>query len=113
MKAYEVAERAAEIVEEGWCQGYLVSPEGAHCAVGAANVASGSLTKEISLFDEQYRVLAEAGDVDALHDALIEMFEVIGDFSTIEAWNDAEGRTQSEVADAWRLVAKRLAPSEA
>jgi hypothetical protein len=101
-----VLDKAAEIVQRGWCQGNLAvaadgrqaaalsrpdmsRPAVAHCTVGAVYAACDLLT----------------GRDDALLRAAFHALDVqIGVEETAD-WNDAPERTQSEVVSALRAAA--------
>lgn len=89
MKPSDIAEAAADRVERGWCQGDYEDSDGNCCVVGAVLLCSG-----------------EGGDFRAPDVILPSLRQVIG--GTEISWNDAPGRTQSEVSAALREAARRL-----
>lgn len=108
----QLLEDAAEIVEEGWCQGGFRTFGGpqAFCAVGALTEAR--MRRQVgrwSYWDSSlpYRLF---GDVIELPDLLGIVHPVEADTSMrrIACWNDAEERTAIEVRDALMLGAKKL-----
>jgi hypothetical protein len=95
-KAIELAEESAEIVEKGWMQGWYNDGEGNYCAVGAMHRADHSI-----------------GTNERVRKHVIEVAQGLvgypGGKNDIPKWNDTPGRTQAEVADMWRTVAKEIA----
>jgi hypothetical protein len=86
--------RAAEIIEErGWCRAAYIE-NGRLCAVGA--IATAAEGNAFSLAPRVERAIRSFNDF-------------IGGSVRIEAWNDAPGRTQSEIVNALRSAALRSA----
>lgn len=103
--AVKVAEKAAEIVEAGWTQGDAEN-NGSYCAVGALHKA------ETEICGKPLGLLGAYPKVRDVSEAYIR--NVLGwkerdnSLAPLADWNDAPERTQAEVADMWRHVAKEI-----
>ena len=76
-----ILERAAEIVEEGWCQGNDEFA-GRHCILGAVNVATGM----------------EPGHYPSCAGlAALRRTQKTTGYDNLWIWNDEHGRTKAEV----------------
>jgi hypothetical protein len=92
----DVLELAAEIVEEGWCQGadQRITKLGIQCcARGAICAAIDRLNADPSA--EGYKAMLAA------YDHADKVYKL-----SLATWNDADGRTADEVATMIRTVAK-------
>lgn len=79
---------AADVVDQGWCQGGARDAFGNHCAIGAMDLVA---------------------DLDAsLEHALLALRDKVG--SHVIGWNDTPGRTALEVSLTMRAVALELDP---
>ncbi|MGC0365060.1 hypothetical protein ABH922_003044 [Rhodococcus sp. 27YEA15] len=87
---------AADILEQdGWTQGKAVDRiTGCRCAIGAINEAAG-----LTLAGP-----ASTESITVWRDAVFAVRRKIG-YSSVPAWNDAEGRTAIEVIAALRAAA--------
>ncbi len=85
---------ATHIERHGWAQGFMRSVDGRVCAMGALNAVTrdGNVTY---LVGATAYLAREIGTTDEL-----------ADLGVVE-WNDADGRTRSDVLDAMRRAAKR------
>ena len=103
----DVLLKAASIVEEGWCQGFLVKgprqgwrESQQHCATGAINRASYDLLGEGFAWEDK------KSPMRALADSLGEEEKEEGmTWLSVAQWNDKPGRTAAEVAAAMRQAA--------
>ena len=79
---------AADTIErKGWCQRHLIDVKGRICAIGAINEAW---------------YLAQTFDMGEVVLAQEKLQKVVG---PIVEWNDAKGRTKSQVVETLRYVA--------
>jgi hypothetical protein len=125
----KVLERAAELVERGWCQGHVATTEAGTpctlveadrvCAMGAILLA----IKELDVWSETDPVGMPISQYAASFVApgLRQRFDQWSDYLrsvvpshsiSLSMWNDAKGRTADEVASEMRAAAKRLAPGQ-
>jgi hypothetical protein len=115
-KLVEYAEKAAEEVEKGWCQGDLADSEGNVCAMGALQAALFS-REEVPYVSPLAVDEAKLAYFTTLRDTAIDMIRRVKIAKCllsfgIPYWNDEPGRTKAEVADMWRMVAKEIANNE-
>lgn len=90
-KIADVLDDAADYIEaNGWCQKHLESPTGEVCASGAIRAVEPG-----AAWGDGYDALALFLGLD---NWLV---------SSIPRWNDAPGRTEQEVLDAFRAAAKQ------
>ena len=91
---------AEKIVNPGWwVQGRLVQFDETRQPIAACAVGTiAAVAAEVASNEEEYRQLIPA--------ARSEMAGVVG--SGVETWNDAEGRTVEEVAEAMRRTGDKL-----
>lgn len=100
----DVLERSAEVVRKGWVQGTSWTPDGLRfCMTGAVFEAQGLRTNPghwtpMSPADHRIRLGYTL--------SLITLEETVG--GNIPDWNDEEGRTQEEAADAIDRCVKEL-----
>lgn len=98
----EVFEDAADRVERGWCQGEFTDGAGGVCASEA--IWNGVLTGATGDYMDQMRQYHRLRHEFAR--------EVAIGLPGVCAWNDAYGRTQQEVVDAFRAAAKNARIAE-
>jgi hypothetical protein len=87
-----IIRRAADLVEQGWCQGAnfkVVDEKPCYCAFQALNEAS-------------TRILG----IDPIH-YVYRHLDSVGEGNSIVDYNDAPGRTQAEVVAMLRAVAEQ------
>jgi hypothetical protein len=107
VNANEVLIKAAELIEaKGWTQKQFQDSAGCLCTVGAIVLAGGGSFRynEDGLPDD-YDDPSDAGF--GIGDALAAVEAVVG--PELVTWNDDPDREQSEVVDALRTAAKRVA----
>lgn len=106
----ETLERGAEVVRQGWCQGtsWELGYEEDGDQVAIAFCASGALFEALGLRDPNaYKHPENLGRRLQYSLSLISL-EGFLDVTDVPQWNDADGRTQDEVADAMERCAKEL-----
>lgn len=100
------AEKTAEIVEQGWCQYSLTDGKGNYCARGAAAIAvygdCHNLNRTVDvLISKAAEVIKKSGFISVC----------VGDHSVVTDYNDGD-RTQSDIVDLFKQVAKEFSNSE-
>lgn len=90
MSTLDVLVKARELVASGWIQGEYGTADGRYCMRGACRKSAGSL------FSDTRESL----------DAMNALSDVIGDHALC-GWNDAHGRTQAEVLEAFDEAIRR------
>ncbi len=87
---------AADIVDNGWCQG-AANVNGRYCALGAISQAAINVRKQYGLINEYY-IAADTMDTFREH---LGQFEIV-------VWNDTPGRKKEEVSKALRDCAEGI-----
>jgi hypothetical protein len=83
----DVLDDAADLLErQGWCQVYMEDSDGRHCVVGALSAAAAVAHSRVAHAGAENAIWARVG--------------------MPTAWNDAPERTEQEVLDLLRSVAK-------
>lgn len=111
----DVIDRAADIIEKvGWCWGSAVGEHGEVCAsralVLSAEMVSPTLRDRTRTVQEAYKAIS--GVIAEAYPGQHRLFtanasqDLLGPI-WIPGWNDAEGRTVTEVLDTLRLAAKK------
>ena len=104
----EILTRARELVEDGWCQGHAAAD---HCGRAVAPIsafacnwsAQGALERVWMRHEDHF------GDaLGAFERANLALSSTVG--TTPQAWNDAEGRTLTEVLGAFEDALSSLGP---
>ena len=97
----DVLLKASSIVEEGWCQGANHKQENGLAAdwlEADQSCAGGAISRALNHLSENPKA-----DMDVWNAALIGLEKHLG--RPIVPWNDDQGRTAEEVADAMRQAA--------
>lgn len=105
----QIAERAAEHVEHGWCQRQSVKyREPVEDVAEIEAVCLGHAVGLASLQVLGIRRMSDVNDSWAVWGAFVDKIRdrTDGALTTIPPWNDAKGRTQQEVIDLALEVAK-------
>ncbi|MFY2788494.1 DUF6197 family protein [Rhodococcus sp. MALMAid1271] len=115
MTLSEILNRAADLLaDKGWNRGYYQSPEGCLCAVGAITLAAGGCFS----YDEDGTPDDFQGPNDdsrGIYAAMEAVEQAVSGSVGVDAardlvtWNDDPDRTQQEVIDTFRSVAKEYA----
>jgi len=92
MTAEEVLAKAADIVEQGWCQHQLQDLKGNYCVLGALMVASG----------QGIGCLSDPAYLGAYRAALKELGGEEWRKVDLVHWNNTPGRTPEEVSSTLR-----------
>lgn len=99
MSAETLRKAAAIVRERGLAKGSYVRPDGRVCAEGALCMALGGSGRPSGLYpNSKYREFVLAADVLKAH---------IGNVP-VTVWNDADERTEEDVAAAFEAAAARL-----
>jgi predicted Zn-dependent peptidase len=111
-KLVALAEQCAEVIENGWMQGWYVHTDGEgnnrYCSLGAINHVTGEWDSSVSRGSVREKLrIAAAREIDPSFDT-----DLYDPHATVVQWNDESGRTQAEVADLFRKVAKNIANGE-
>ncbi|OZE35651.1 MULTISPECIES: hypothetical protein [unclassified Rhodococcus (in: high G+C Gram-positive bacteria)] len=107
MNAQEVLTKAADLIEvKGWTRGQFQDEAGCLCTVGAIILAGGGSFK----YDEDGRPDDYEDPADTgfgITDAFKALEELVG--QELVTWNDGLDRDKSDVVNAMRAAAKRVA----
>ena len=95
MTAEEVLAKAADIVEQGWCQHQLEDSHGNHCALGALIKASEAEVNSLAC-------LSDPAYLGAYRAALRELGGDDWRKVDLVSWNNTPGRTPEEVSSTLR-----------
>ena len=114
-------ERAAELLESGWCQALLIDGQKV-CLVGAVALSIGMTQQEVETEEGPvYDAVGASPEGKALRDEIIESGVMDTDHYHPETWpvdtvlysyNDKWIRTQDEVVEMVKHAAKRLNPKD-
>lgn len=112
-QAADLLEKAVALLEtKGWCTGHLVHPiTGAHCAIGALQMAS--VNRTIAGFDTDSLEWRKQPEIALAIQALAEEAaeadkDVSSNWQRIVMWNNSQ-QTAEPVIDGMRRAAKELA----
>lgn len=93
------AEKAAEIVEQGWCKGAREDGNGNYCALGAMDLVA-PIGVQLALINKANELISKL-DPESI---------VVANYSSITVidYNDSPERTQAEIVDLFKNVAKEF-----
>lgn len=112
-KIAEVVEKAADLIEtNGLAKGRYFALDGGMCTMGALQYACGvDLHSNLVIYPKGSRLRNRQDLYMSAKDAVAQMLPISTEFGTIEAisnWNDDGDRSQEEVVDTLKHIAKDL-----
>lgn len=114
-------EKAAELIERGWCKQELLNGDGKYCSVGAVLTASGyRLISETALVEvgngeglaDAYNTADSLRGIKALAEEILEHddnneYHYSSPSTTVYEWNDNQ-KNVNDVLEMFKFAAKRL-----